>query len=72
MDKEKKIEYKKGLKTVTKTTKEQYPFIRYIPIFNLFIDPTVRSFDESPYVFERNVMSVELFNRLNVIIHVYK
>ncbi len=63
VDKEKKIEYKKGLKTVTKTTKEQYPFIRYIPIFNLFIDPTVRSFDESPYVFERNVMSVELFNR---------
>ena len=63
VDKEKKIEYKKGLKTITKVTKEQYPFIRYIPIFNLFIDPTVRSFDESPYVFERNVMSVELFNR---------
>ena len=63
VDREKKIEYKRWLKTITKTTKEQYPFIRYIPIFNLFIDPTVRSFEESPYVFERNVMSVELFNR---------
>lgn len=63
LDKEKKIEYKKGLKKVSKITKEQYPFIRYVPIFNLFIDPTVKSFEESPYVFERNVMSVESFNK---------
>lgn len=63
IDREKKIEYKKGLKKVTKTTKEQYPFIRYVPVFNLFIDPTVKSFEESPYVFERNVMSVEAFNK---------
>jgi len=63
LDKEKKIEYKKGLKKVSKVTKEQYPFIRYVPIFNLFIDPTVKSFEESPYVFERNVMSVESFNK---------
>ena len=63
IDREKKIEYKKGLKKVTKVTKEQYPFIRYVPIFNVFIDPTVKSFEESPYVFERNVMSVEAFNK---------
>ena len=63
IDREKKIEYKKGLKKVSKVTKEQYPFIRYVPIFNLFIDPTVKSFEESPYVFERNVMSVEAFNK---------
>ena len=63
LDKEKKIEYKKGLKKITKTTKEQYPYIRYVPVFNLFIDPTVKSFEESPYVFERNVMSVEAFKK---------
>ena len=63
VDKEKKIEYKKWLKKISKSTKEQYPFIKYVPIFNLFIDPTVRSFEESPYVFERNVMSVEAFNK---------
>ena len=63
IDREKKIEYKKGLKKISKSTKEQYPFIRYVPIFNLFIDPTVKSFEESPYVFERNVMSVEAFNK---------
>ena len=63
IDREKKIEYKKGLKKVSKVTKEQYPFIRYVPVFNLFIDPTVKSFEESPYVFERNVMSVEAFNK---------
>jgi hypothetical protein len=32
-------------------------------LFNIFIDPTVRSFDESPYVIERNVMSVNAFNK---------
>ena len=63
VDREKKIEYKKGLKKITKVTKEQYPFVRYVPIFNIFIDPTVKSFEESPYVFERNVMSVEAFNK---------
>ena len=63
IDREKKIEYKKGLKKISKSTKEQYPFIRYVPVFNLFIDPTVKSFEESPYVFERNVMSVEAFNK---------
>jgi len=63
IDKEKKIEYKKWLKKVSKVTKEQYPFIRYVPVFNLFIDPTVKSFEESPYVFERNVMSVEAFKK---------
>ena len=63
IDKEKKIEYKKGLKKVSKTTKEQYPYIKYVPVFNLFIDPTVKSFEESPYVFERNVMSVEAFKK---------
>ena len=63
LDKDKKIEYKKGLKKVTKITKEQYPYIRYVPVFNLFIDPTVKSFEESPYVFERNVMSVEAFKK---------
>jgi len=63
VDREKKIEYKKGLKKITKVTKEQYPFVRYIPIFNVFIDPTVKSFEESPYVIERNVMSVEAFKK---------
>jgi hypothetical protein len=51
------------LKKVSKTTKEQYPYIKYVPVFNLFIDPTVKSFEESPYVFERNVMSVEAFKK---------
>ena len=63
IDKDKKIEYKKGLKKISKITKEQYPYIRYVPVFNLFIDPTVKSFEESPYVFERNVMSVEAFKK---------
>ena len=63
IDREKKIEYKKWLKKVSKTTKEQYPFIKYVPVFNVFIDPTVKSFEESPYVFERNVMSVESFKK---------
>lgn len=63
LDKEKKIEYKKGLKKVVKSTKEQYPYIKYVPVFNLFIDPTVKTFEESPYVFERNVMSVEAFKK---------
>lgn len=63
IDREKKIEYKKWLKKVSKTTKEQYPFIKYVPVFNVFIDPTVKSFEESPYVFERNVMSIESFKK---------
>lgn len=63
LDKEKKIEYKKWLKKVTKVTKEQYPYIKYVPVFNLFIDPTVKTFEESPYVFERNVMTVEAFKK---------
>ena len=63
VDREKKIEYKKWLKKVTKVTKEQYPFVRYVPIFNIFIDPTVKSFEESPYVFERNIMTVEAFKK---------
>lgn len=63
VDREKKIEYKRGLKKFNKSTKEQYPFIKYVPLFNIFIDPTVRSFDESPYVIERNVMSVNAFNK---------
>ena len=63
IDREKKIEYKKGLKKISKSTKEQYPYIKYVPVFNLFIDPTVKSFEESPYVFERNVMSVEAFKK---------
>ena len=63
VDREKKIEYKKWLKNIKKVTKEQYPFIKYVPVFNIFIDPTVKSFEESPYVFERNVMSVEAFKK---------
>lgn len=63
IDREKKIEYKKWLKKISKSTKEQYPFIKYVPVFNVFIDPTVKSFEESPYVFERNVMSIEAFKK---------
>lgn len=63
VDREKKIEYKKWLKNIKKVTKEQFPFIKYVPLFNIFIDPTVKSFEESPYVFERNVMSVEAFKK---------
>lgn len=63
VDREKKIEYKKWTKQISKVTKEQYPFIRYVPLFNVFIDPTVRTFEESPYVIERNVISIELFKK---------
>lgn len=63
VDREKKIEYQKGVRKVSKVTKEQYPFIKYVPLFNIFIDPTVKSFDESPYVIERNVLSVEAFKK---------
>lgn len=57
------ISYNRWTKKINKVTKEQYPYIKYIPIFNVFYDPTAKSFDEAPYVIERNIISVSMFKK---------
>jgi len=61
-NKDKTIKYKKGTKKITKVIKEQYPYVKYVPVFNIFIDPTSKSFKDSPYVFERNIISTSMFS----------
>ena len=57
------LSYSRGTKKITKESKEQYPYIKYVPIFNVFYDPTAKSFDEAPYVIERNILSVSTFKK---------
>lgn len=57
VDREKKIKYRDGLKIKENVIKEQYPFIKYASIFNVFHDPTVENFEDSPYVIERKILT---------------
>lgn len=59
VDREKKIKYRKDFKTHEHVIKEQYPYIKYASIFNIFHDPTVERFEDSPYVIERKILSVD-------------
>lgn len=59
VNREKKIKYRKDFKTKENIIKEQYPYIKYVSIFNLFHDPAVENFSESPRVVERKVISEE-------------
>ncbi len=57
VDREKNIKYRKDFKDVKHTIKEQFPYIKYASIFNIFHDPTVERFEDSPYVIERKVLN---------------
>ena len=59
VDREKKIKYRKNMKTVTQVIKEQYPYIKYASVFNVFHDPTVENFEDSPYIIERKIVSID-------------
>ena len=59
VNREKKIKYRKDFKTETSTIKEQFPYIKYVSIFNIFHDPAVEHFSESPWVIERKIVSKE-------------
>jgi len=57
VNREKKIKYRKDFKDEYHTIKEQYPYCKYASIFNIFHDPTVEKFEDSPYVIERKIMN---------------
>lgn len=57
VDREKKIKYRKNMKDAYHTIKEQFPYVKYASIFNVFHDPTVERFEDSPYVIERKIMN---------------
>ena len=57
VDREKKIKYRKNFKDQEHTIKEQFPYIKYASIFNVFHDPTVEKFEDSPYVIERKILN---------------
>lgn len=59
VNREKKIKYRKNFKTETEVIKEQYPYIKYASIFNIFHDPTVEYFKDSPWVIERKILSLD-------------
>lgn len=59
VNREKKIKYRKDFKTKEQVIKEQYPFIKYASIFNIFHDPSVEYFEDSPWVIERKIVSLE-------------
>lgn len=52
----KTIKYKKNFKDKSVEMKEQYPYLKYSSIFNIFHDPTVESPEDSPYFLERKIM----------------
>ena len=51
-----KTRFMKNMKWVEASSKEQYPFIKYVPAFNIFHDPSVDFMEDSLYVFERKIM----------------
>jgi hypothetical protein len=57
INQEKEIKYRKDFKTVNQKIKEQYPYIKYCSLFNIFHDPTVESASDSPYFLERKILS---------------
>lgn len=57
VDRQKKIKYKKDFKVQEHVIKEQYPYVKYASIFNIFHDPTVERFEDSPYVIERKILN---------------
>lgn len=59
VNRKKEVRYRKNFKTETEVIKEQYPYIKYISVFNIFHDPGVESFSESPWVIERKIISKE-------------
>jgi len=61
VDKSTVIEYKKWLKTVKKTIKEQFPYVSYVWIFNLFFDPSVENMEDSHFVCVRRLLNKNQF-----------
>lgn len=59
VNREKKITYRKNFKNQEQVIKEQYPYIKYASVFNIFHDPSVEYFEDSPWNIERKIVSVE-------------
>lgn len=59
VNRDKKITYRKDFKNKEQIIKEQYPYIKYASIFNIFHDPSVEYFEDSPRVIERKIVSLE-------------
>ena len=59
VNRDKKITYRKDFKNKEQIIKEQYPYIKYASIFNIFHDPSVEYFEDSPWVIERKIVSLE-------------
>jgi len=53
---ERELNWMKDFKQKSFKDKEEFPFIKYVSQFDMFFDPSARSFDESPYHIERKIM----------------
>jgi hypothetical protein len=50
------LEFKKGLKKMQASYIDERPYIKYVSQFDMFYDPSAKSFRESPYKIERKIM----------------
>lgn len=53
---EREMEWTKDFKPQKFKDKEEFPFVKYVSQFDMFFDPSARSFEESPYHLERKLM----------------
>jgi len=56
---EKKIKFYKDKKWVTIDQSEKYPFLKYRSAFDIFIDPSCESIDDSLWLYERKIMHMK-------------
>lgn len=63
VNREEDINYRKDFKTLTKTIKEQFPYVKYSSVFNIFHDPTVENASDSPYILERKIIDANTIKK---------
>ena len=56
MDHTSEISYTRGKTKINQEIQEQYPYIKYVSVFDIFIDPTSSGLEDSLYVIQRKVM----------------